>query len=213
MRQEIGAVQWRQALAARHGEARQQRLEAATVAICGLGGLGSCVALALARAGVGRLLLLDFDRVELSNLHRQQYKASQIGQYKTEALRQNLLEIAPFVQAVPRTVRLGPDNLAELLAEAQVICEALDKAEAKAMLCDGVLSQLPESYLVAASGMAGWGPANSIRTRRITERFYICGDGRSDVETAGTLTAARVMVCAAHQAQAVLQILTGQMEV
>ena len=187
------AEEWRQALIARHGEARQQRLAAATVAI----------ALALARAGVGRLLLLDYDRVELSNLHRQQYKAAQIGCYKTEALRQNLLEIAPYLQVLTHTVRLGPENLPELLAEAQVVCEALDQAEAKAMLCDVVLSQLPDKYL------AGWGSANAIRTRRITEHFYICGDGCSDV-AAGSLNAARVMVCAAHQAQAVLQILTGQ---
>ena len=146
------AEEWRQALIARHGEARQQRLAAATVAVCGLGGLGSNIALALARAGVGRLLLLDYDRVELSNLHRQQYKAAQIGCYKTEALRQNLLEIAPYLQVLTHTVRLGPENLPELLAEAQVVCEALDQAEAKAMLCDVVLSQLPDKYLVADNG-------------------------------------------------------------
>lgn len=210
MRPEIGAAEWRRALIARHGAARQQRLAAATVAVCGLGGLGSHIAPALARAGVGRLLLLDFDRVELSNLHRQQYKAAQIGCYKTEALRQNLLEIAPYVQIAAHTVRIGPENLPQLLAEAQVVCEALDEAEAKAMLCDVVLSQMPDKYLVAASGMAGWGSANAIRTRKITEHFYLCGDGSSDVAAAGSLTAARVMVCAAHQAQAVLQILSGE---
>ena len=210
MRTEINAAEWRRALIARHGMERQQRLAAATVAVCGLGGLGSHIAPALARAGVGRLLLLDFDRVELSNLHRQQYKAAQIGCYKTEALRQNLLEMAPYVQIVAHTVRLMTENLPRLLAEAQVVCEALDEAEAKAMLCDVVLSQMPDKYLVAASGMAGWGSANTIRTRKITEHFYLCGDGSSDVAAEGSLTAARVMVCAAHQAQAVLQILTGE---
>ena len=75
-----------------------ERFSSATVAICGLGGLGSNIAIALARAGIGRLILIDFDRVDITNLHRQQYKASQIGKYKTEALTENLLEIAPYIQ-------------------------------------------------------------------------------------------------------------------
>ena len=69
----------RRALEARHGAELQARFDAGRVAVCGLGGLGSNAAIALARAGVGHLHLIDFDRVDLSNLNRQQYKASQIG--------------------------------------------------------------------------------------------------------------------------------------
>lgn len=204
---------WRQALAARHGTALAARLQAATVAVCGLGGLGSNIALALARAGVGRLLLLDFDRVDLSNLHRQQYKAAQIGQYKTAALAQNLQEIAPYLQTDLRTVRVTADNLADLLAPADIVCEAFDEPEAKAMLVEGVLTQMPEKYLLAASGMAGLGSGNMIRSRRVSPHFYLCGDEVSDVADCGALFAPRVMLCAAHQALLVVRIIAGEFDV
>lgn len=204
---------WRQALAARHGAALAARLQAATVAVCGLGGLGSNIALALARAGVGRLLLLDFDRVDLSNLHRQQYKAAQIGQYKTAALAQNLQEIAPYLQTDLRTVRVTADNLADLLAPAEIVCEAFDEPEAKAMLVEGVLTQMPEKYLLAASGMAGLGSGNMIRSRRVSPHFYLCGDEVSDVADCGALFAPRVMLCAAHQALLAVRIIAGEFDV
>ena len=205
-------AEWQQALAARQGADLADKLQAAAVAVCGLGGLGSNIALALARAGVGRLLLLDFDRVDLSNLHRQQYKAAQIGQYKATALAQNLQEIAPYVQTVPLTVKLTADNLAELLGSAAIVCEAFDQPESKAMLVEGVLSNWPNKYLLAASGMAGLVSANAIHTRRVSSHFYLCGDEVSDVVDCGALFAPRVMLCAAHQALMVVRIIAGELE-
>lgn len=201
--------EWDRALAERYGEERQKCFKAACVAICGLGGLGSNIALALARAGVGKLILADFDRVDITNINRQQYKASQIGMNKTEALDQNLREIAPYIEVELHAVRVTEENAAELLCEADIICEAFDSAEAKAMLTNFVLETMPDRYLVAASGMAGIGSANEITTRRITRRFYLSGDGLSDVSIEGSLYASRVMVCAAHQAHMVLRILAG----
>ncbi len=124
--------EWLAALEARHGKEAQARFSAATVAVCGLGGLGSNVAIALARAGVGKLILLDFDRVDLTNLHRQQYRADQIGRYKTEAMAENLGRIAPYTELVTHTVRLDRDNAPGLLAGADVVCEAFDRPEQKA---------------------------------------------------------------------------------
>ena len=201
-----------QALRERQGAELAARFSAAAVAVCGLGGLGSHIAGFLARAGVGRLILIDFDRVDLTNLHRQQYKASQVGRYKTEALAENLREAAPYLSLELRTVRLTAENVPSLLEGADVICEALDEAAAKAMLVNTVLEQLPEKYLVAASGMAGLGSANTIRTRRLTSRFYLCGDGVSDVADGIGLVAPRVALCAAHQAHMVLRILSEQFE-
>ena len=205
--------EWYAALKERHGEDLQRRFSSATVAICGLGGLGSNIAIALARAGVGKLILIDFDRVDITNLHRQQYKARQTGQYKTEALKENLLEIAPYSKIEPVTKRITEDNYVDLLKDTDVVCEAFDDAEAKAMLVNGVLEHLPHCYLAAASGMAGMGTPNAIRTRRIMNRFYLCGDEKSDVSDAMGLVAPRVMLCAAHQAHTVLRILAGEYEV
>lgn len=204
--------EWNRALSDRHGEVLQSKFSSATVAVCGLGGLGSNIAIALARAGIGRLLLIDFDRVDITNLHRQQYKAEQIGRYKTEALTENLKEITPYVVLEAATERITEDNAAELLKDADIICEAFDHAESKAMLTNTVLETMPEKFLVAASGMAGMGSANAIQTRRVSKRFYICGDGVSDVAEAGSLVASRVMLCAAHQAHTVLRILAEQFE-
>ncbi len=200
------------ALRERQGAALQERFSAASVAVCGLGGLGSHIAVSLARAGIGRLILIDFDRVDVTNLHRQQYKASQVGRYKTEALRENLLEIAPYTQYEIHTVRLDEHNAAKLLSGADLICEAFDGAEDKAMLAGVVLETMPEKYLIAASGMAGLGSANAIRTRRVTDRFYLCGDGVSGVSDGLGLVSSRVMLCAAHQAHMVLRILANECE-
>nr|MBQ4319552.1 thiamine biosynthesis protein ThiF [Clostridia bacterium] len=205
--------EWTDALIARHGSELHDRFSSAAVAICGLGGLGSNIAVALARAGIGRLLLIDFDRVDITNLHRQQYKAEQIGRNKTDALAENLSEIAPYTKAITVTEKITEDNIAELLKDADIICEAFDNAESKAMLVNGVLEQLPDSYLVAASGMAGMGTPNSIKTRQITRRFWLCGDEVSEVTDNIGLLAPRVMLCAAHQAHTVLRILAGEYEV
>ena len=205
--------EWMDALAARHGSDLHKRLSSATVAICGLGGLGSNIAIALARAGIGKLLLIDFDRVNITNLHRQQYKANQIGRYKADALVENLLEIAPYTEIQAVTAKITEENFTDLLKDADIVCEAFDNAESKAMLVNGVLEQLPQCYLVAASGMAGMDTPNTIKTRKILKRFYLCGDEVSDVADTIGLVAPRVMLCAAHQAHTVLRILAGEYEV
>lgn len=204
--------EWNRALAERHGAELQGKISSATVAICGLGGLGSNIAIALARSGIGKLILIDHDRVDLTNLHRQQYKANQIGMYKTDALCENLREIAPYLVIEAHNAYLTEDNAIEFIKEADIICEAFDDAEAKAMLVNLILEKMPEKYLVAASGMAGLGSPNTIKTRKITNHFYLCGDEISDVNDGIGLISSRVMVCAAHQAHTVLRILADQFE-
>ena len=205
--------EWTAALNERHGTELQKKFDAATIAVCGLGGLGSNIAISLARAGIGRLILIDFDRVDITNLHRQQYRADQIGIYKTEALSEILKGITPYIEIETHTVRLTEENSAELLKDADIVCEAFDSPDAKAMLVDVVLERFPGAYIVAASGMAGMATANSIVTRRLTERFYLSGDGVSDVNDDIGLVAPRVMLCAAHQAHTALRILAGEYNV
>ena len=205
--------EWMAALTNRHGIELHKLFSSATVAICGLGGLGSNIAICLARAGVGKLILIDFDRVDITNLHRQQYKVNQIGKYKTDALSENLKEIAPYIELETHTESVTEENDAHLLRGADIICEAFDDAECKAMLTNLVLETMPDKYFVAASGMAGMGSANTIQTRRVMSQFYLCGDEESDVQSEGSLVASRVMLCAAHQAHTVLRILAGEFEV
>lgn len=202
--------EWQQALEQRHGINVQKKFNTASVAICGLGGLGSNIAVALARAGIGKLILIDFDNVDISNLHRQQYKACQIGRPKTDSLKENLLEIAPYLQIETITTKITQNNAVELLKSANIICEAFDVAESKAMLVNTVLENFPDKYLIAGSGMAGFGDSNTIKTRKITKHFYLCGDEVSDVNNGIGLVSSRVMLCAAHQAHAVLQILVQE---
>lgn len=202
----------REALNIRHGEDLQNKISAARVAVCGLGGLGSNIAIALARAGVGHLHLIDFDRVDLTNLNRQQYAVGQLGQYKTDALRETLSLVSPYCDVTCDTVRVTEENLPDLLKTEDYICEAFDRAEAKAMLVSGVLEHFPEKYLVAASGLAGLGSANTIQTRRVSKRFYLCGDGTSDSSVGLGLVASRVLVCAAHEANMILRLIAGERE-
>lgn len=199
----------RDALISRNGAQLQEKFEAASIAVCGLGGLGSNIAVSLARAGVGKLIIIDYDKVDVTNLNRQQYKASQVGEYKPDALSRNLKEIAPYIELISHTVKLNEDNMTEILKDADIICEAFDDAEAKAMITNHVLEAFPDKYLIAASGMAGLGSANKITTRKITDRFYLCGDGVSDLKEGASLIAPRVMLCAAHQAHMALRILAG----
>ena len=204
--------QWYKALEERHGEILQKKLFETTVAVCGLGGLGSAISVILARMGMGRLILTDFDKVDISNLHRQQYKASQIGMYKTEALKENLGEIAPYLKIQTYTEKMEASNYEKILSGADVVCEAFDNAEAKADLVNFVLTSMPDKYVIASSGMAGLGSANEIHTRKISDRFYLCGDEKSDVSDGVGLIASRVMLCAAHQAHIVIEILANKNE-
>ena len=202
----------REALNIRHGEDLQNKISAARVAVCGLGGLGSNIAIALARAGVGHLHLIDFDRVDLTNLNRQQYAVGQLGQYKTDALRETLSLVSPYCDVTCDTIQVTEENLPDLLKAEDYICEAFDRAEAKAMLVSGVLEHFPEKYLVAGSGLAGLGSANTIQTRRVSQRFYLCGDGTSDSSVGLGLVASRVLVCAAHEANMILRLIAGETE-
>lgn len=197
-------------MAARHTPGVHQQLRQATVGIAGLGGLGSAIAVALARIGVGTLILADFDVVEPSNLNRQQYFVDQIGIPKTEALSETIGRINPSVALDTYRTKLTPVNVPVIFRAAQVLVEAFDLAEEKAVLIETVLRQLPNVPLVAASGLAGHGAANMIHTRKIRHNLYLCGDGVTAAQPGQGLMAPRVGVAAHHQANAVLRLLLGE---
>ena len=196
-------------LAKRHGVENQQKLARARVGIAGLGGLGSAAACHLARPGVGTLVLVDFDMVDVSNLHRQQYTCAQVGMKKTEALAETLRAINPFVELELHSVKVPAENAPTLFAGCPIVCEAFDEPNQKALLVETLLATCPDTTIVSGSGMAS---ANTIRTRKALERLYLCGDGCTDVATEGSLASPRVGVCAGHQANMVLRLILGEAE-
>ena len=184
-----------------------------SVAVCGLGGLGSNVAVMLARAGVGKLHLMDFDKVEMSNLNRQYFAMEHVGMLKADALKEIIAGIAPNCHVTAQSIKITEENIKELLKNDDIICEAFDEANQKAMLVNSVLTDFPDKYLVSASGMAGTGSSNDIKTRRVADRFFLCGDEVSDMDDNPLMISSRVMLCAAHEANMIIRILAGKAEV
>lgn len=202
-----------QALWERHSLETQEKLSKGRVAIAGLGGLGSNVAFALARMGVGHLHLIDFDRVDLTNLNRQQYFLKHVGRNKTDALKEQLLEINPYLEIITDCVRVTEENLIFLFQEEDIICEAFDDPDAKAMLACGILEHFPDKKLVSASGLAGYESSNLIHTRRVSRNFYLCGDEKTEAVYGKGLMAPRAALCAAHEANMITRLLLGEDDV
>jgi sulfur carrier protein ThiS adenylyltransferase len=196
-------------LVARHSPGVHERVRKACVGIAGLGGLGSTVAISLARTGIGRLILVDFDTVEPSNLNRQQFLIRHLGMAKTEALRELLGQINPSVSVETVQLRLDHGNIPDVFRRADVIVECFDSAQAKAMLLGSVHASLPGAYLILASGLAGYGGSNSIRTRRIGDRTFLVGDLESEAAPGCGLMAPRVGIAANHQANLVVGLIVS----
>lgn len=201
-----------ESLCLRHGKERQEKFSRANVIVFGLGGLGSHIAVILARAGVGYLgsmHLVDCDKVELTNIHRQNYDLADIGVYKPEALKQHLLTVNPYLDIKTTKKRVAEGDIAKMIEGYDVIIEAFDGAETKAMLVDAFFTHRKGNQcLFAASGMAGFGDGNIIQTRQVNEHFFLTGDEKSDLTREKTLYASRVSICAAAQAHRVLQYLS-----
>ncbi len=200
-------------LSSRYDKDTKNKITTAKVAVAGLGGLGSNIAIFLARAGVGHLHLVDFDKVDITNLNRQQYDINDIGTFKTTALSEKIKRFNPFIKITTDNAMVTEENVKDIFSSYPIICEAFDKAENKAMLVNCILSEFRDTKIVSASGMAGLYSPNIIITRKINDRFYLCGDTKNEIDTNIPLFAPRVALCAAHQATTVLQIITGKEEI
>jgi sulfur carrier protein ThiS adenylyltransferase len=177
------------------------------VGIAGAGGLGSNCAVALARSGVGTLVIADFDVVELQNLNRQYYFTSQVGLMKTDAIRENIHIINPEVHVIAHQKKLDSQNISEIFSGCDVIVEAFDNAEMKEMLIETVQMKMSGIPLIVGSGMAGWGRSNDIICRKIDNTLYVCGDESSEVSDNMPPLAPRVAIVANMQANVVVDIL------
>lgn len=190
-----------------------EKFKAARVCIAGLGGLGSNIAIMLARSGIGTLKLIDFDTVDITNLNRQAYRIEHIGTPKTTALEKMIGEINPYIKVETIQAKVTEENLQEFFSGETLVCEAFDNPEYKAMLVNYLLEQQPETVVVSGSGMAGIGSSNEICTQKKMKRLYVCGDGESDAYAGMGLLSPRVSICAGHQANMLLRLILGKTEV
>lgn len=207
MQQLISKEELDRAFDARFPKEMQKKLRNAKIAVAGLGGLGSNIAVMLARSGVGHLLLVDYDVVDVTNLNRQMYGISHIGKPKTQALTEILYQINPYLTYESHCTKVTEDNIEKLFMEFPIVCEAFDRPDQKAMLVREILTRCPNTTLVSGNGMAGYGDANEIQTHRMMNRLYVCGDQSTDIEDGIGLMAPRVAVCAAHEANKVIQLI------
>ena len=192
-------------------KSKLEKLKGTCVGIAGCGGLGSNCAMALARAGVGTLVIADFDVVTLENLDRQYYFRDQVGQKKVLALRDNIKKANPDIDVQVHDVRLGPDEIVHIFKNCALIIEAFDRADMKLMIIETVTERLPDKFIIAASGLAGYGNNNALRTRRLGSLF-ICGDETSEVSAELPPLAPRVGIVAAMQANQALEIIMDDLE-
>lgn len=197
-------------MVSRHTPFVHEKLKEATVGIAGLGGLGSNTAVSLARLGIGKLVIADFDVVEPSNLNRQYYFTKNIGMKKTEALKTILEECNPFVEIETHDVFIDESNIKNIFQKVDIIVEAYDNPVCKATLVNTVLSKMKDKKIVSASGMAGYETANSIITRKVMNNFYLIGDMETGAEEGRGLMAPRVAVAANHEANTVLRLILGE---
>lgn len=194
-------------MVARHTPGVHEKVKAATVGIAGLGGLGSVIAVALARVGVGKLILADFDVVEPSNLNRQQYFVDQLGLLKTEALVANLRRINPYVELETHAVRLSPENILPIFGDVDVMIEAFDRADQKVMLMQDFVAGRADTPFITASGLAGYGTESSLQVNRMGKRIYVVGDMESGARPGCGLMAPRVGIAASMQANLALRLI------
>lgn len=183
-------------------------LKTKSVGIAGCGGLGSNAAVALARVGIGKLVIADFDKIELSNLNRQYFFYNQIGRFKAEALKGNIKIINPLTEVDAFVIKLESKDIATLFKDCDVIVEAFDKAGMKQMIIETVLAEMPGTPIVCGNGMAGWGKNNIIKTERF-DNLYIVGDGITEADENTPVLAPRVCAVANMMANVVLDILLG----
>lgn len=185
-------------------------LKTKTVGIAGCGGLGSNCAMALARVGIGRLIIADFDVVSSSNLNRQYFFYDQIGMLKVYALKENLHRVNNNVKVNAFDLRLCSNDVLEVFSDCDVIIEAFDLAKMKQMIIETVLMFMPDKYIISGMGLAGWGDNNLIKTS-FYDKLIVCGDGEIEISETLPPLAPRVGIVAHMQANMALEILLGKM--
>jgi sulfur carrier protein ThiS adenylyltransferase len=187
----------------------KEKVKQAVIGIAGCGGLGSNAAIALARIGVKKLVIADFDKVEPSNLNRQQFFISDIGKNKTDALTSFINNINPFIIVEKHNIKLSLKNIFDIYEDCPIIIEAFDKVSEKTMIVEAFgNNRFKNKYLITASGLAGYSSSNIIKTNRLSKNIFICGDNRNEGNEKNGLMAPRVIITAGHQANMAVRLIS-----
>ncbi|AGB41254.1 thiamine biosynthesis protein ThiF, family 2 [Halobacteroides halobius DSM 5150] len=191
------------------GRKKLAKIQSLTIGIGGVGGLGSNCAVNLVRSGFKSFVIIDFDKIEFSNLNRQFYFKDQIGVKKTKALKENLLKINPDLEIEIKDTKVTTDNIKELFKECDIIIEAFDQVASKKLIVEEFINS--NKLLVSATGLAGWGNSDQIRIKKIKNKFYLVGDFKTEVSAKLPPISPKVNIVAAKQADIVLNhVLEGQ---
>lgn len=202
----------RKELFAGHDPAMLKVWQSSVIGIAGAGGLGSNIAISLVRAGIGKLIIADFDTVNTTNLNRQQFFLEQVGLPKVTAIKDNLQKINPFCECIIHNLKITPQNLAEVFGKCDILMEALDGAEQKQMLIETWQELYPSKFLIGASGLSGYGRNELIHTLRL-DNIYLCGDGVSELKPGISPIAPRVAIVANMQANLCLELLLDRPQI
>jgi len=187
----------------------KETLSKKTVGIAGAGGLGSNAAVSLARSGIGKLIIVDFDRIEKSNLNRQYYFLDQIGMKKVDALKENIFRINPHILIETMQLKLKPGEMYKPFTTSDIIIEALDDAKTKKLFIEEITEKLSKTPIVAASGVAGYGNSDRITTNHLGN-LHVCYDEHAKSSEEEILLAPKVCLMANWQANLVLELLLGE---
>ena len=196
-------------ITARNSAAIKEKIKQAVVGIAGCGGLGSNAAIALARIGVNKLVITDFDKVEPSNLNRQQFFISDIGKNKTDALTSYIKKVNPFVKVEKHVIKLTLKNIFNVYKDCPIIIEAFDKVSEKVMIVEAFSDKrFKNKFLITASGLAGFASSNLIKTNKLSKNIFLCGDNKNEGNEKNGLMAPRVIIAAGHQANMAVSIIS-----
>ena len=195
-------------LTARNSADIKEKIKQAVIGIAGCGGLGSNAAIALARIGVKKLVIVDFDKVEPSNLNRQQFFITDIGKNKTDALASFINNINPFVEVNRQLIKLSLKNIFNIFKDCPIVIEAFDKVSEKSMIVEAFGDKrFKDKFLITASGLAGYSSSNLIKTNKLSRNIFICGDNKNEGNEINGLMAPRVMIASGHQANMALRLI------
>jgi sulfur carrier protein ThiS adenylyltransferase len=187
----------------------KEKISQAIIGIAGCGGLGSNAAIALARIGIKKLVIADFDKVEPSNLNRQQFFISDIGKNKADALALFIKKFNPFIVVKKHIIKLSLENIFKVYEDCPIIIEAFDKVSEKAMIVKAFGDKrFKNKFLITGSGLAGYSSSNLIKTSKLSNNIFVCGDNKNEGNEKNGVMAPRVMITAGHQANIAVSLIS-----